>query len=78
MGDLSRINRAFLNNKKSSFASEKSHFHSTTYATFRSSYLCNCGDYSVRRMREKLNNCYSKIESLYSGIDSFLVLICMM
>lgn len=71
MGDLNRININVLTSKKNIFLSEKNNFNATTYATFNSSYFFTCYDETVKKMKQKLNGEYYKIQKLYQSIDSF-------
>ncbi len=49
----------------------KEQFKNKEYDDFNSSYFCNCGETVIVRLRNKIKNIYSNINTGYSNIDKF-------
>ena len=71
MSNVSKINVSTLKEFRKEFSNEKKHFINKSYNTFSSSYINNCQDPSVIRMRNGLDKMYRQIEKGYNNIDKW-------
>ena len=71
MSDLCKINVSLLKSYENDFESEMKNFNNKTYTTFLSSYLNNCSDPYVNKMKGQLEDIYNKIKKGYSNINNW-------
>ena len=68
---MSRINVTLLKEYKSDFDKEVDAFDTTSFSTFNSSYMFNCTDEYVIKMKDKLKTLYEAVQGAYTNIDSW-------